>query len=83
MMYWSYRLGQRYYPIPYAWKKLTAYVTICILLFLMHNGFRSISPGIWWTHAMGGMLLSLFITLVVRVERRELANIPLLSRFLR
>ena len=82
MMVWSYRLGQIYYPVPYAWKKMTAYVTICVLMYLIHHGFRSVSPGIWWTHGMATILLAGFVTLVVRVERRELAKIPLLSRFL-
>jgi O-antigen/teichoic acid export membrane protein len=82
MMWWSYRLGQKHYPVPYAWKKLTAYVTICVLLYLMHVGFRAISPGIWWTHAMGVLLLTAFAALVVRVERKELAKIPVLSRFI-
>lgn len=83
MMIWSYRLGQKHYPVPYAWKKLTAYVTICVLLYFIHYGFRSVSPGIWWTHAIGTMLMISFLTLVVKVERRELANIPALSRFFR
>jgi O-antigen/teichoic acid export membrane protein len=82
MMVWSYRLGQIHYPVPYAWKKMTAYVTICVLMYLIHHGFRSVSPGIWWTHGMATILLAGFVTLVVRVERRELAKIPLLSRFL-
>lgn len=83
MMWWSYRLGQKHYPVPYAWKKLTAYVTICVLLYLMHAGFRAISPGIWWTHLMGALLLSAFAMLVVRVERKELAKIPGLSKFIK
>ena len=81
MMVWSYRLGQRHYPVPYAWKKMTAYVTICVILFLIHQGFRTISPGIWWTHAMGTLLLGLFAAFVARVERNELRKIPVIGRF--
>ena len=53
MMVASYRLGQKFYPVPYAWKKLTAYVVICVLLFLLHQAFKKIStrylvePRIW------------------------------------
>ena len=82
MMFWSYRLGQKHYPVPYAWKKLTAYVTISVLLYFIHEGFRAISPGIWWTHTMGVLLLTAFAALVIRVERNELSKIPVLSRFI-
>jgi O-antigen/teichoic acid export membrane protein len=83
MMFWSYRLGQKHYPVPYAWKKLTAYVTISVLLYFIHSGFKAISPGIWWTHTMAVLLLTAFAALVVRVERNELSKIPLISRFIR
>lgn len=36
--------GQKYYPVPYAWKKLTAYVVICLILFGIHQLFLRFSP---------------------------------------
>ena len=80
MMVTSYRLGQKHYPIPYAWKKLTAYVVICLLLFGLHRLFKAWSPGIWWTHAFATFLIMAFAAFVSRVERRELAAIPLFSK---
>lgn len=73
MMAASYRLGQRHYRVPYAWKKLTAYLVICVVLFLAHRMFRQVSPGMAWTHAGGVAGILLFLAVVVRVERRELA----------
>jgi O-antigen/teichoic acid export membrane protein len=73
MMVVSYRLGQRHYRVPYAWKKLTAYVVISVLLFLAHRAFRQASPGMVWTHAGGVAAMLLFLALVARIERRELA----------
>jgi O-antigen/teichoic acid export membrane protein len=75
MMVVSYRLGQRHYRVPYAWKKLTAYVVICVLLFLAHRAFRQASPGMAWTHAAGVAGILLFLGVVTRVERRELVGL--------
>ena len=83
MMVTSYRLGQKHYPVPYAWKKLTAYVVICLLLFMLHRLFRHYSPGIWWTHAFGLVGLSAFLLFVIRVERKEFLRMPVISRFFR
>ncbi|NDC78966.1 MAG: polysaccharide biosynthesis protein [Chitinophagia bacterium] len=74
MMVASYRLGQRHYRVPYAWKKLTAYVVICVMLFLAHQVLRQVSPGIAWNHAGGVAGILLFLAIVARVERRELAG---------
>ncbi len=80
MMVASYRLGQRHYPVPYAWKKLTAYVVICLILFGIHRLFKAWSPGIWWTHAWATLLLLAFAVFVARIEKRELSSMPLISR---
>jgi hypothetical protein len=82
MMVASYILGQKYYPVPYAWKKLTAYVVICVLLYLLHQLFRHFSPSIWFTHAFGLLELAAFMVLVVRVEKKEFIRIPVLGRIL-
>ena len=71
MMVVSYRLGQKYYPVPYAWKKLTAYVVICLILFGIHQLFRRFSPGIWFTHAFGALEVLAFMYFVYRVEKKE------------
>lgn len=37
MMVVSYIQGQKYYPIPYARKKLITYITICALFYVIHE----------------------------------------------
>ena len=83
MMVVSYRMGQRHYPIPYAWKKLTAYVVISLILFGLHSLFKAFSPGILWTHAFATLLLAGFAYFVARVEKREILAMPRLARLLR
>jgi O-antigen/teichoic acid export membrane protein len=75
MMVISYTLGQKYYPVPYAWKKLMAYVVICVLLFLVHQLFRNFSPNVWLTHAFGVVLTLAFMVFVAKVEHKEFAKI--------
>jgi O-antigen/teichoic acid export membrane protein len=75
MMTMSYVLGQKYYPVPYAWKKLLAYIVICFILFLIHQLFRNYSPNIWLTHSFGAMLVIAFMYFVSRVEQKEFAKI--------
>ena len=75
MMTMSYVLGQKYYPVPYAWKKLLAYIVICFILFLIHQLFRTYSPNIWLTHGFGAMLVIAFMYFVSRVEKKEFAKI--------
>jgi len=71
MMIISYRLGQKYYPVPYAWKKLAAYVTICVILFLVHQLFRYFSPNIWLTHAFGLLEVIAFMLFIYKIEKKE------------
>jgi O-antigen/teichoic acid export membrane protein len=40
MMVISYVWGQKHYRIPYATKKLVAYIVIVVLLFFIHRGIN-------------------------------------------
>jgi O-antigen/teichoic acid export membrane protein len=83
MMVSSYILGQKYYPIPYAWKKLLAYIVICILLFGLHYAVRYFFTSVWLAHAAGVLLLGGFTIFVLQVERKEFERMPFIGKFLR
>ena len=82
MMVVSYLLGQKHYPVPYAWKKLLAYIVISVLLFLVHYTVRSYSQSIWLTHGTGLILLAAFAIFVLQVEKKEFSKLPIIGRFL-
>jgi O-antigen/teichoic acid export membrane protein len=82
MMIASYKLGQKHYPVPYPWKKLAAYVIICVLLFFFHQLFRKFSPGIWWTHAFALTEIIGFGIFLLKVERKEFGRLPYIGRFI-
>lgn len=80
MMVTSYTLGQKHYPIPYAWKKLLAYVAICIMLFGMHQAFLLLEMNVWINRGTGLVLISLFALFILKVERNEMANLPYIGK---
>lgn len=82
MMIASYKLGQKYYPIPYAWKKLTAYVVICVLLFGIHRLGIYVVPSIWFSHILGLLLIVAFTLFILRIERKELQKLPIIGKFI-
>jgi O-antigen/teichoic acid export membrane protein len=83
MMVVSYMQGQKYYPIPYAWKKLVAYLVIVTLIYLLQLLITHFTPE--WTimhFATGLALLAAFTLFVLRVEKRELGRLPYVGRFI-
>jgi O-antigen/teichoic acid export membrane protein len=83
MMTASYLLGQKHYPIPYAWKKLIAYIVICVLLFLLHRLFVRFDLNAWLNRGIAVGLIGLFVLLILKVEKKELARLPMVRRFVK
>lgn len=82
MMIVSYKLGQRYFPVPYPWKKMIAYVVICILIFGLHQLVRYFSPSVLLTHITGLILLAGFGLFILKIERKEFQKLPYLGKYL-
>lgn len=81
MMVLSYTWGQKVYRIPYAWKKLLAYMVIAVLLFFIHKGFTAITGNLYVQSAIGGVLLAGYMWFVSRVEKRELVKLPVIGKY--
>ncbi|UEG51088.1 oligosaccharide flippase family protein [Ferruginibacter lapsinanis] len=81
MMVISFIWGQKHYRIPYAWKKLTAYIVIVVLLFFLHNGLTHFWSSTIFSLISAVFLLSLFIWFVSTIERKEFAQLPVVGRF--
>jgi hypothetical protein len=82
MMITSYKLGQKHYPVPYPWKKLAAYIAVCLSLFGIHQVVGLYASNIWMEHLAGLLLLVLFAFLIFKIERREFERLPFLRKFL-
>jgi O-antigen/teichoic acid export membrane protein len=83
MMVISYIKGQQHYKIPYATKKLVAYIGLCILLFLLHEGVCRIFPGNLLYFGLSLLFLAFFFWFIVQIERKELVKIPYLNKLIK
>ncbi|MEO6329987.1 MAG: oligosaccharide flippase family protein [Ginsengibacter sp.] len=80
MMVLSYAWGQNHYKIPYATKKLCAYIVIVVLLFFVHKTLTHFFAGSTINFAVATILLFAYVVFVFRVERKEFAAITQRAR---
>ncbi|KYP15540.1 polysaccharide biosynthesis C-terminal domain-containing protein [Flavihumibacter sp. CACIAM 22H1] len=72
MMVLSYYWGQKYYPIPYAKKKLISYLVLVSLLVLLHRFILLVYSPLWFSIGTGLLLFLGFALFVSKVEAFEL-----------
>lgn len=82
MMVISYVWGQRVYRVPYAWKKLVAYMVIVALLYFFHHFVVGFWPNRVFSLGLGTVLLAAYALFVLRVERREFSRLPYVGKYL-
>jgi len=82
MMISSYVLGQKFYPVPYAKKKLIAYVVIVTLIYLLHRGLLLISHNWIFNIGTATILMASFAIFISKVERKEFQRLPVIGKYL-
>ena len=82
MMITSYIYGQKYYPVPYAKKKLIAYLVTVSLIYLLHRGLLMISHNWLFNVGSATALLGLFVLFIMKIERKEFQRLPFLGKYL-
>jgi O-antigen/teichoic acid export membrane protein len=75
MMVISYIWGQKSYPVPYAWKKLLAYIVIVVILYFIHNALMGIWRNDALNYTVATIFLSLFGLFIYQVEKKEFNNL--------
>ncbi len=80
MMIVAYFLGQKYYPVPYNIKKLTAYLTVMLLLYFSQVGIKYLFPSEIARFISACVFFGLFIALLFKAEKQELKNIPFIGK---
>jgi O-antigen/teichoic acid export membrane protein len=81
MMVVSFVWGQKNYRVPYAWKKLVAYIVISVGLYGLYSGFQHIGLGVWVNRTVAVVLLTSFALFIANVERKEFQRMPYIGRF--
>ncbi|MEO7048107.1 MAG: oligosaccharide flippase family protein [Ferruginibacter sp.] len=81
MMVLSYIWGQKVYRIPYAWKKLSAYIVISVLLFLISRGIAHVYTNKYFDIAIGTILLLSYLRFIGFIEKKELPKLPVVGKY--
>lgn len=81
MMVISYVWGQKHYRIPYARKKLTAYIVIVVLLFFIHKGLIALYPNKYFSFGLATVLLFIYCRFLTLVEHKEFMKLPVVGKY--
>jgi len=75
MMVLSYVMGQKVYPVPYAWKKLLAYMAIVAIIYGIHHIIFNSWHNAALNYSLGTVFLAAFALFVYRIEKQEFDNL--------
>jgi O-antigen/teichoic acid export membrane protein len=82
MMMISYIYGQKFYPVPYAKKKLLAYLAMVTMIYLAHRGLLMLNDNRWFNVVSATVLLLLFGLFILKIERKEFQKLPVIGKWL-
>ncbi|MCH5715791.1 polysaccharide biosynthesis C-terminal domain-containing protein [Niabella hibiscisoli] len=83
MMIVSYVWGQKNYRIPYAKNKLIAYIIIAVIGYVIHYFVKEQFPLFWVNYGVATLIFLLYFLFILRVEKREFAQLPVIGKFLK
>ena len=81
MMVISFVWGQKHYRIPYAWKKLIAYMAIVVILFFLHKGIILLYPNRYFSLVLATSLILLYLRFLALVEHKEFSKLPVIGKY--
>ncbi|MDQ2718903.1 MAG: oligosaccharide flippase family protein [Bacteroidota bacterium] len=81
MMIISFIWGQKDYKIPYAWKKLCAFIIIVVLLFFIHEAVIHFFKGRLINFISATLLLMIYVWLLLKIEWKELRRLPVIGKY--
>lgn len=83
MMVLSYLWGQKEYRIPYASKKLVAYIAIVVLFYFIHKGLTVLLPYTVLSLIIASLLLFAYMWFLLLVERKEFQKMPFVGKYIK
>jgi O-antigen/teichoic acid export membrane protein len=81
MMVFSFAWGQKEYKVPYAWKKLCAYIVIAVLLFFIHKVIISFTDSQVVAIGAATLFLIIYMWFIGQVEKKELVKLPVVGKY--
>ena len=82
MMIISFIWGQRAYYIPYAWKKLLAYMAIVAILYFVHHFITLHWKNHWLNLGLATLFLILYALFIIRIEKKEFERMPYIGKWI-
>lgn len=83
MMVISFVWGQKEYRIPYATKKLIAYLVIVLVFFFIHRGLTWLLPNLYFNLAIALLLLFIYTWFILLIEKKEFQKMPVIGRYIK
>jgi O-antigen/teichoic acid export membrane protein len=83
MMVISFIWGQKEYRIPYATKKLIAYMVIAVIFFFIHRLIMTYLTNYYLGLAVGAILLFLYASFLLLIEKKEFQKLPVVGRYIK
>lgn len=82
MMVISYLWGQKVYPIPYATRKLLAYMIIVATLYFVHRGLTGMWHSTAFSLTLATVLAGGYALFVLQVEKKEFRKLPFIGKYI-
>ncbi|MBS1917616.1 MAG: oligosaccharide flippase family protein [Bacteroidetes bacterium] len=83
MMVISYKWGQKAYRIPYATKKLIAYMVIVTLFYFLHHFLTGLWKNSFFSFGLASVFTLAYILFVMRIERKEFQKLPYIGKYVK
>lgn len=82
MMVVSYVWGQKVYAIPYATKKLCAYMIIVAILYFIHHFLTTYWSNTWFSLTLATIFTLGYLVFILRIERKEFSRLPYVGKMI-
>ncbi len=84
----TYLIGQRYFPVPYPVKRILTYLSLMLIFYFIKISIDLFSNS--WINSMqllirlpvATLLIIIYISIILKIERAELKTMPLIGKFL-
>lgn len=83
MMLVSYIWGQRVYPIPYDVRAIGKLFAVMLLCFFIHQYASAAIASVAARSALATVLLGGYIVYILKAEKQEFRNLPLIGKYIR
>lgn len=82
MMVISYVWGQKEYRVPYAWRKLLAYMVIVAILYFLHHWITGIWKNTWLSLGLATVFLIAYLLFILQIEKKEFQKLPYVGKWI-